>query len=114
MITNSEDPEELQHHAFHQGLYCSLNENYLQRKKYIIIWKLQRVMIFDCYAKILYEQAQESILKLLLDLQQGSYRQDCVKFKDFSMTSQTFLLFSRTENLRKILIYTLKFYLLKI
>ena len=28
-------------------------------------------------------------------------------FKDFS---KTFLLFSRTENLRKILIYTLKFY----
>ena len=29
------------------------------------------------------------------------------KFKDFS---KTFLLFSRTENLRKILIYMLKFY----
>ena len=32
---------------------------------------------------------------------------DCVKFKDFI---KIFLLFSRTENLRKILIYTLKFY----
>ena len=41
---------------------------------------------------------------------QGSYRQDCVKFKDFSRTSKDFLLFSKTENLRKILIYTLKFY----
>ena len=38
---------------------------------------------------------------------QDSYRQDCVKFKDFS---RIFLLFSRTENLRKILIYALKFF----
>ena len=39
-------------------------------------------------------------------LLQGSYRQDCVK--DFSRTfKKTFLLFSRTENLRKMLI---KFY----
>ena len=38
--------------------------------------------------------------------QNCSYRQDCVKFMDFS---KTFLLFSRTDNLRKILIYTLKF-----
>ena len=38
-------------------------------------------------------------------LTQGSYRQDCLNFKDFS---KTFLLFSRTEKLRKILIYTLK------
>ena len=30
---------------------------------------------------------------------QGSYRQVCVKFKDFLRTSKTFLLFSRTENL---------------
>ena len=29
---------------------------------------------------------------------QGPYRQVCVKFKDFSRTSKTFLLFSRTEN----------------
>ena len=29
----------------------------------------------------------------------GSYRQVCVKFKDFSRTSKTFLLFPRTENL---------------
>ena len=27
-------------------------------------------MIFDCYAKVLYEQALESILKLLLNLQE--------------------------------------------
>ena len=41
---------------------------------------------------------------------QGSYRQVSVKFKDFSRTSKTFLPFSRTGNLWKILIYTLKFY----
>ena len=48
-------------------------------------------------------------LRLILGhkLFQGSYRQDCVKFKDFS---KTFLLLSRTENLRKILIYMLEFY----
>ena len=33
-----------------------------------------------------------------LRLLQGSYRQECVKFKEFS---KTFLLFSRTKNLRK-------------
>ena len=33
---------------------------------------------------------------------QGSYRQVCVKFTDFL---KTFLLFSRSENLYKILIY---------
>ena len=36
----------------------------------------------------------------------GSYRQDCVKFKDFSRTSQRLAY----ENLQKILIYMLKFY----
>ena len=41
---------------------------------------------------------------------QGSYRQVCVNFKDFSRTLKTFLLFSRSENLYKILIYTLKYY----
>ena len=38
---------------------------------------------------------------------QGSYMQVCVKFKDFL---KTFLLFSRSENFYKILIYTLKYY----
>ena len=38
---------------------------------------------------------------------QGSYRQVHVKFKDFQ---KTFLLLSRTTNLWKLLIYTLKFY----
>ena len=37
----------------------------------------------------------------------SSYRQVCVKFKVFS---KSFLLFSRSENLYKILIYTLKYY----
>ena len=41
---------------------------------------------------------------------QGSYRQVYVKCKDFSRIFKTFLLFSRTENLRIILIYMLKFY----
>ena len=41
---------------------------------------------------------------------QGSYRQDCVKFKAFQGLLKTILQFSRTENLRKILIYKLKFY----
>ena len=36
-------------------------------------------------------------------LEQGSYRQVCVKFKDFSRTSER--LFSMTENLWKILIF---------
>ena len=51
------------------------------------------------------------VLCLLRELIQGSYRQVWIKihgiFKDFS---KTFLLFSRTENLIKILIYTSKFY----
>ena len=38
---------------------------------------------------------------------QGSYRQVYVKIKDFL---KTFLLFSRSENVYKILIYTLKYY----
>ena len=63
---------------------------------------------FACFANSdisrLLQEKEEKIL-------QGSYRQDCVKFKDFSRTSKkTFLLFSRTENLRKMLIYTLNFY----
>ena len=35
---------------------------------------------------------------------QGSYRQDCVKFKDFSRTFKTLLLFPKTEHVSKILI----------
>ena len=42
---------------------------------------------------------------------QGSYRQDCVKFKDFSRTSRrlSYTVF-KDWNLTKMLIYTLKFY----
>ena len=37
--------------------------------------------------------------RLTVYFYQGSYRQVLVKFNDFSRTSKTFLLFSRTENL---------------
>ena len=38
ILANSEDPDEMQHHAaFHLGLQCLLRSNNLQGQKYIII-----------------------------------------------------------------------------
>ena len=41
---------------------------------------------------------------------QGSYTEVCVKFKDFSRTSQDYLQFLRTKSLGKILIEVLKLF----
>ena len=47
--------------------------------------------LYPCYIDVCYkETAMHTVLTIITTLQQGSYRQVCVKFKDFKILSYCF------------------------
>ena len=75
------------------------------------LYKVVSKSIVDCKKrKCVYSQYFGTLSQYGSNIHQGAYRQDCVKFKDFQGLLKDFPTVFKDGKIKKILIYTLKFY----